>query len=64
MDYLYFLGTLALLLLIWAVCRTPASERDAETQRATQLADKSRPQALFGPHHHQENGHHGDEQAE
>lgn len=62
MNYLYFLGTLALL-LIWAVCRTPASERDAENQRATQLADKSQPQALFGPHHHGD-GHHVDEKAE
>lgn len=51
MHYLYFFGALALLLLIWAVCRTPASERAAENERARQLADRSRPQALFGPHH-------------
>lgn len=47
----YVAGAGALLLLIWAVCRTPASKREAENERARQLADRSRPQALFGPHH-------------
>ena len=42
-------GALALLGLIWAVCRTPnGPKREAENRRASQLADRSSAQVQFG----------------
>ena len=47
--YLVLAGAAALLVLIWAVCRTPdGPKRDEENRRASQVADKSRTEALFG----------------
>ena len=49
MFYLYFIVPLALVLLIWVLCRTPSGpKRDAEILRARQLAERGRNQAIFG----------------
>ena len=49
MQYLVLLGAGALLLLVWAACRTPKGpKRDAENRRASQVADRSSAQVQFG----------------
>lgn len=54
--YLILAGAAALLVLIWAVCRTPdGPKRDAENRRASRVADRSSAEAQFGQH-----PHHGD----
>lgn len=52
---MYFLMLVPVLVLIWAVCRTPAGpKRDAEIRRASQVADRSSAEVQFGPDKHEQ----------